>query len=127
MEGLGGAAVELEIGVAFEAALVIGEEFHGFVGFEAVAFDGGIDLGFDVADEFVFVPLGEEGPNLLPEFSRGLYFPCLLSFFQTIISFITGGYVKAEIHLKTRHLGQNRLIQAHNEIKNEFAASSARI
>ena len=51
--------VEVQVGVEGEAFFVVVEEAHGFVGLEAVAFDGGVGLGLHLAGELVDIPLGE--------------------------------------------------------------------
>ena len=108
--GLGGAAVELEIGVAFETALVIGEEFHGFVGFEAIAFDGGVDLGFDVAGEFIFVPLGEG-----EDFADGAAFDDFLDVPAIVFVFVEEdvGFVDATEEIM--EVAHDVLVGAHEE------------
>src|SRR4051812_44108201 len=53
------AAVEAQVGISLERFFVAGEHAHGFVRLEAVAFDRGIDLRFDEADELGLIPLRE--------------------------------------------------------------------
>src|SRR5260370_10065263 len=66
-------AVGRKISVFLEKAFVVGEKFHRVVWFESIGFDRSVDLRFEKAHQFDFVPLrhGED-------FSDGAAFDHLL-------------------------------------------------
>src|SRR5260370_16908618 len=50
-------AVERKISVFLEKAFIVGEKFHRVVWFESIGFDRSVDLRFEKAHQFDFIPL----------------------------------------------------------------------